>query len=73
MSFIKYSQRLLNPFRGSMNIIEYKGAEAVYYIATPIGSNEFKMYLGFIIKSVNGNRYHILRILISLVACYFNA
>lgn len=29
MAFIKYSQRLLNPFRGSMNIIEYKGAEAV--------------------------------------------
>lgn len=29
MDFIKYSQRLLNPFRGSMNIIEYKGAEAV--------------------------------------------
>ena len=29
MPFIKYSQRLLNPFRGSMNIIEYKGAEAV--------------------------------------------
>ena len=29
MEFIKYSQRLLNPFRGSMNIIEYKGAEAV--------------------------------------------
>jgi len=29
MSFIKYSQRLLNPFRGSMNVIEFKGAEAV--------------------------------------------
>lgn len=29
MAFIKYSQRLLNPFRGSMNIIGYKGAEAV--------------------------------------------
>lgn len=29
MPFIKYSQRLLNPFRGSMNVIEYKGAEAV--------------------------------------------
>ncbi len=29
MSFIKYSQRLLNPFRGSMNIIEFGGAEAV--------------------------------------------
>lgn len=29
MAFIKYSQRLLNPFRGSMNIIEYRGAEAV--------------------------------------------
>jgi len=28
-SYIKYSQRLLNPFRGSMNIIEYMGAEAV--------------------------------------------
>lgn len=24
-----YSQRLLNPFRGAMNIIEYQGAEAV--------------------------------------------
>lgn len=29
MPCIKYSQRLLNPFRGSMNIIEYEGAEAV--------------------------------------------
>ncbi len=29
MAFIKYSQRLLNPFRGSMNIIQYRGAEAV--------------------------------------------
>lgn len=29
MDFIKYSQRLLNPFRGAMNIIDYKGAEAV--------------------------------------------
>ncbi len=29
MPFITYSQRLLNPFRGTMNIIEYKGAEAV--------------------------------------------
>jgi len=29
MPCIKYSQRLLNPFRGSINIIEYKGAEAV--------------------------------------------
>lgn len=29
MPCIKYSQRLLNPFRGSMNIIEHEGAEAV--------------------------------------------
>lgn len=29
MSCIKYSQRLLNPFRGSMNIIEHRGARAV--------------------------------------------
>lgn len=29
MPCIKYSQRLLNPFRGSINIIEYRGAEAL--------------------------------------------
>jgi len=29
MPCIKYSQRLLNPFRGSMNIIAYRGAEAL--------------------------------------------
>ncbi len=29
MAIISYAQRLLNPFRGVMNIIEYHGAEAV--------------------------------------------
>ena len=29
MVFERYAQRLLNPFRGVMNIIEFEGAEAV--------------------------------------------
>jgi hypothetical protein len=29
MSIRRYAQRLLNPFRGVMNIIEFQGAEAV--------------------------------------------
>ena len=29
MSFLRYSQRLLNPFRGVVNCIRYRSAEAV--------------------------------------------